>query len=117
MRIFLTVFKFEPLGKQTRWNSPGASCPHGFAFQGSFAAAGADAKDRVGSWVIPGSVGYLHRAWQSRTWREGKSFHSMGGKTLAQLIAQGGGGWLIPAASKVSFQLVSNYCPPKPVLV
>lgn len=32
---FFDIFKFEPLEKQTRQISPGASCPHGFAFQGS----------------------------------------------------------------------------------
>lgn len=90
---FLTVFLFEPLEKQTRQSSS-----RGFAFQGSRAAAGVDARDRVGSWVIPGSVGRLHQAWQIRAWGEGKSFYSMGGKTLAQLIAQGGGGCLIPAS-------------------
>lgn len=95
---FLTVFLFEPLEKQTRQSSSGASRPRGFAFQGSRAAAGADARDRVGSWVIPGSVGHLHQAWQIRAWEGGTSFYSMGGKTLAQLIAQGGGGCLIPAS-------------------
>lgn len=114
---FLTKFKFEPLEKQMWRNSPGDSCPCGFAFQGSCAAAGADTRDRMGSWVIPGSVEHPHQVWQSWAWREGTSFYSVGDKIQAQLIAQGVVAASSLPVSKVSFQLLSDYCSQKPILV
>lgn len=94
--LYKKYFRLEPLEKQTRRSSPGASCPRGFAFQGSCAAAGAGARDRGGSWGIPGRVGHLQQVWQNWAWREGQNKGKLMSVNSGTADCPGGGGCLIP---------------------